>query len=252
MDLGLTGRVALVCGASAGLGRAIAAELVAEGATVAISSRSAERSGAAAEAIGAAGAFVWDSDDVDGAPGLLDAVAGRLGGPVELLVCNTGGPPTGEDPLGFGRDAWEAAYRSLVLAPMALVEAAVPGMRERRFGRVVNVASTAVREPLPQLMLSNSHRAAMVTAFKTIARDAAADGVTLNTLLPGSFATARILHLGGSMEDVRADAARTIPAGRLGEPEEFAAAAAFLCSPRAAYITGETIAVDGGKTVSVF
>lgn len=249
MDLGLQGKVALVCGASAGLGRAIAAELVAEGATVAIASRSRERIDATAAELGATG-FVWDTADLDGAAGLLDAVAGALG-PLDMLVLNTGGPPLGEDPLGFGREQWEAAYRSLVLAPMALVEHVLPGMRGRGFGRIVNVSSTSVREPIPELMLSNSHRAAMVTAFKTLARDVAADGVTLNTLLPGSFATARVLDSGPRVE-IDANARRTIPIQRLGEPEEFAAAAAFLCSARASYVTGETLAVDGGKTRSVF
>ncbi len=248
MDLGLQGKVALVSGASAGLGRAIAAELVAEGATVAIASRSRERIDATAAKIGATG-FVWDTADVDAAAGLLDTVARELG-PVDVLVTNTGGPPRG-DPLGFARADWEAAYRSLVLAPMALVEHALPGMRARGFGRIVNVASTSVREPIAGLMLSSSHRAAMVTAFKTIALEVASEGVTLNTLLPGHFATARILDL-GPREQIDQDARRTLPIERLGEPEEFAAAAAFLCSARASYITGETLAVDGGKTRSVF
>ncbi len=248
MDLGLQGKVAFVSGASAGLGRAIAAELVAEGATVAIASRSRERIDATAGEIGATG-FVWDTADVDAAAGLLDTVAGELG-PVDVLVTNTGGPPRG-DPLGFTRAEWEAAYHSLVLAPMALVEHALPGMRARGCGRIVNVASTSVREPIGQLMLSNSHRAAMVTAFKTIAVEVAPDGVTLNTLLPGHFATARILDL-GPREQIEEDARRTLPIERLGEPKEFAAAAVFLCSARASYITGETLAVDGGKTRSVF
>lgn len=247
MDLGLTGRVALVSGASAGLGRAIAAELVAEGATVAIASRSRQRIDAAAADLGATG-FVWDTGDVGGAAGLVAAVGAALG-PVDVLVTNTGGPPTGA-PLELGEEDWEAAYRSLVLAPLALVRAALPGMRERRWGRVVSVSSTSVREPLGGLMLSNSHRAALVTAFKTIATEVAADGVTLNTLLPGSFATARITEV-STPEEVAANAAK-LPVGRLGEPEEFAAAAAFLCSARASYITGETLAVDGGKTRSVF
>ncbi|MCW3010149.1 MAG: family oxidoreductase [Solirubrobacterales bacterium] len=249
MNLGLQGRVVLVGGASAGLGRAIAAELVAEGARVAISSRSRERIDAAAAELGATG-FVWDSDDVDAAPGLVDAVERELG-PVEVLVTNTGGPPMNPDALALSREDWEAAYRSLVLAPMALVERVLPGMRERGFGRVVNVASTSVREPIPELVLSNSHRAALVTAFKTVARQVAADGVTLNTLLPGSFATARILA-GTTPEAAEAHARATVPIARLGRPEELAAAAAFLCSTRASYITGETIAVDGGKTRSVF
>ncbi len=183
-------------------------------------------------------------------PPLLDAVTDALGH-VDVLVTNTGGPPRGADPLGFDREDWEAAYRSLVLAPMALMKHALPGMRERGFGRVVNVASTSVREPSEGLILSNSHRAAMVTAFKTIALQVAADGVTLNTLLPGHFATARILDT-GPREQIDENARRTIPIGRLGEPQELAAATAFLCSARAAYITGETLAVDGGKTRSVF
>lgn len=249
MDLGLHGRVALVGGASTGLGRAIATALVAEGAQVAISSRSRERIDATAAEIGATG-FVWDSDDLDGAPSLIEAVGTALG-PVDVLVTNTGVPPLGEDPLGFPRSAWEDAYRSLVLAPLALVAAVLPGMRDGGFGRIVNVGSTSVREPLAGLMLSNSHRAALVTAFKTIAQDVAADGVTLNTLLPGSFATARLLG-DSSREQVEAQVAGSIPIGRLGEPAEFAAAAAFLCSAPASYVTGETLAVDGGKTRSVF
>jgi 3-oxoacyl-[acyl-carrier protein] reductase len=250
MDLGLQGRVALVSGASQGLGRAIAAELAAEGATVAISSRSREKVDAAAGEIGATG-FVWDTDDVDGARRLLDQVTAALG-PVDVLVCNTGGPPAGSDPLGFPRSDWEAAYRSLVLAPMALVEHALPGMRERGWGRIVNVVSISVREPLPSLMLSNVHRAGMVTGFKTLARKVAEDGVTLNSLLPGRFATARVADTSGGMEAAQEEARSGVPAGRLGEPAEFAAAAAFLCSARASYITGETLAIDGGVTQSVF
>lgn len=250
MDLGLQGRVALVSGASQGLGRAIAAELAAEGASVAISSRSRANVDAAAREIGASG-FVWDTDDVDGARRLLDDVAEALG-PVEVLVCNTGGPPAGDDPLGFPRSDWEAAYRSLVLAPMALVEHVLPGMRERGWGRILNVVSISVREPLASLMLSNVHRAGMVTGFKTIAREAAGDGVTLNSLLPGRFATERIAALSGGLEEAQAEAREQIPAGRLGDPAEFAAAAAFLCSARASYVTGEILTVDGGSSRSVF
>jgi 3-oxoacyl-[acyl-carrier protein] reductase len=250
MDLGITGRVALVTGASQGIGRAIAAELVAEGARVAIASRSRERIDAAAAEIGATG-FVFDSLDLDAAPGLLDAVAAALGGPVEILVTNTGGPPGNPDPLGFSRDAWEAAYRELVLAPMALIERVVPAMRAAGWGRVVNVASTAVREPLGNLMLSNAHRSATLAAFKTLARDVAAAGVTLNTLLTGRIATGRIAALYGGLDEAQAVAAREIPAGRLGTVEEMAAAAAFLCSTRASFITGEALRVDGGMTRSV-
>jgi 3-oxoacyl-[acyl-carrier protein] reductase len=249
MDLGLRDRVALVTGASKGIGRGIASELVAEGARVAVSSRSPERIEATARELGAT-AFVHDSADVEGAPALVEAITAALG-PIEVLICNTGGPPPGADPLGFSRDQWRAAYETLVLEPMALVEAVVPGMRERGFGRVVNVVSISVREPIPTLMLSNSHRAAMVTAFKTIARHVAADGVTLNSVLPGRIATDRQRDAEGSMEAAERNASAEVPAGRLGTVEEFAAAAVFLCSARASYITGETLAVDGGLTRSV-
>jgi 3-oxoacyl-[acyl-carrier protein] reductase len=247
LDLGLEGRVALVTGASAGIGRAIAAELAAEGARVAIASRSRERIDATATEIDAHG-FVHDSADLDAAGPLLDAVAERLGGPVDVLVTNTGGPPAGANPLGFPRDAWEAAYRDLVLAPMALIEAAVPAMRERGWGRIVSVASTSVREPIAALMLSNAHRAATLAAFKTLARAVAADGITLNSVLPGRIGTDRIFGMAGSVEAAEQSAREEVPAARLGTPEEMAAAAAFLCSTRASYITGVALLVDGGLT----
>jgi 3-oxoacyl-[acyl-carrier protein] reductase len=249
MDLGLSDRVALVTGASKGLGRATAAALAAEGARVAISSRSAERIEATAAEIGARG-FVHDSADLDAVPGLVESVEAELG-PIDVLVANTGGPPPGADPLGFTREQWEAAYRDLVLAPMALIGRVVPGMRERGFGRVVSVGSSAVREPIPVLMLSNSHRAALVGALKTLAREVASDGVTVNSVLPGRIATDRLVETAGSREAAEEAARTSIPTGRLGTPEEFAAVAAFLCSERASYVTGTTVLVDGGLTQSV-
>jgi 3-oxoacyl-[acyl-carrier protein] reductase len=248
MDLGISGRVALVTGASKGIGRAIAAELAAEGATVAISSRSQERIDAAAAEIGATG-FAWDSNDLESAGRLLRDVERRLG-PIEILVCNTGGPPAGPDPLAFSREDWEAAYRSLVLAPMALIERVVPGMRRRSWGRILNVVSTTVREPVPNLILSNSHRAAMLAAFKTVSSAVAADGVTLNSILPGRIGTERLVQLYGSQE--AADAVgRAVPIGRLGTVDEMSGAAAFLVSARASYITGQWLAVDGGVMQSI-
>lgn len=245
MDLGLSGRVALVCGGSKGIGRAIAAELAAEGAGVAISSRDPA---ATADELGVAG-FAWDSGDIAEAGRLVDEVEAALG-PVEVLVCNTGGPPAGASSLGFGVEQWEAAYRSLVLAPMALIERVVPGMRERGWGRILNVVSTTVREPVPNLMLSNAHRAAAVAAFKTISSEVAADGVTLNSVLPGRIETDRLVQLYGSAEAAH-EVGRGVPAGRLGTVEEMAAAAAFLCSDRASYITGQWLAVDGGVLQSI-
>ena len=245
MDLGLNGRVALVTGASAGIGRATAAALVAEGARVAITSRSTDRIASAAEAIGATG-LVWDSADLDAVPGLISSVEEALNGPVEVLVCNTGGPPAGPDPLAFSRDEWEAAHRSLVLAPMALVRAVLPGMRDRGWGRILNVGSTSVREPIAHLMLSNAERSAALAAFTTLARHVAGDGVTLNTVLPGRILTDRLISVWGSAEAAHADAQSAVPAARVGTVEEIAAVAAFLCSDRASYVTGVALPVDGG------
>ena len=167
MNLGLTGKVALVTGASKGIGRAIAGGLAAEGASVALSSRSLERATESAETVGARAAFAWDSDDLDGAARLVEQVARQLG-PIDVLVCSTGGPPPGSDPLGFSRDQWGDAYRTLVQAPMALVTSALPEMRQRGWGRILNIGSSTAVEPLPHMMLSNVHRVSMVAAFKTL------------------------------------------------------------------------------------
>jgi 3-oxoacyl-[acyl-carrier protein] reductase len=250
MDLGLTGRVALVTGASQGIGRAIAAELAAEGARVAMASRSRERIEEAAAQIGAE-PFVHDVADLDAVPGMFAGVQERLGGPVEILITNSGGPPAGPDPLAFGREQWEAAYRLLLLGPVALIEHALPAMRERGWGRIVAVSSASVREPIPDIVLSNAHRSGLLATFRTMARAVAGDGVTLNSLLTGQIATERLYSLRGGPEAAARLAAETVPAGRAGEPEEMAAAAAFLCSTRAAYITGEAIRIDGGAAHAV-
>jgi 3-oxoacyl-[acyl-carrier protein] reductase len=249
MDLALEGSVALVTGASKGIGRAIAEALAAEGANVAIASRSRERIDETAADIGAE-PFVYDSSDLDGAPWLIRNVEERLG-PLDVLVTNTGGPPPNPDALAFSRDQWEDAYRDLVLSPMALIETAVPGMRDRGFGRILNVASTSVREPIAALMLSNAHRAATLAAFKTLARQLAGDGITLNTILTGRIATDRIAENYGSIESAQEAARDQVPAGRLGTVDELAAVAAFLCSGPASYVTGEAVRVDGGMTASV-
>jgi 3-oxoacyl-[acyl-carrier protein] reductase len=248
MDLGLDGRVALVTGASKGIGRGIAAGLAAEGARVAMASRSRERIEAAAADVGARG-YVFDSDDLDAVPGLIEQVEAELG-PIDIYIANTGGPPAG-DALSFSREQWEAAHRSLVLAPMAFLERLLPAMRARGFGRVVAIGSLAVPEPLDSLQLSNAHRPGLVAAFKVLARSVARDGVTLNTVHPGRIATDRVLDTAGSREAAEADARETVPAGRLGTVEELAAAAVFFCSRQAAYITGTTLLVDGGVTRSV-
>jgi 3-oxoacyl-[acyl-carrier protein] reductase len=245
MDLGISGRVALVGGATQGIGRAVAQELIAEGVRVAITARDSDRTAAVAAEIGAAAGYGWDSNDLDAAPALIDSVAAELG-PIDILVTNTGGPPSGEDPLGFTTDQWRAAHRSLVESPMRLLGLVVPGMRERGWGRVVGIASTSVREPISVLTLSNAERSAALAAYKTVATVVAGDGVMINTLLTGQIATERLAHLYGSLEAAEEVAAGSVPAGRLGRPEEMAAAAAFLCSARASFITGSALAVDGG------
>ena len=240
MDLGISGRVALVTGASKGIGRGIAAALAAEGARVAMTSRARARRGE----VGAAAALAYDSADLDGAPALVDEVESALG-PVEILITNTGGPPVGAA-LGLAREQWEAAYRDLVLSPLALIERVVPGMRERRWGRIVGVSSTAAAEPIDGLMLSNAHRTGTRAAFKTLSRELARDGITLNTLLTGRILTDRIIGMAGSVEAAERAAEQDVPAGRLGTVEEYAAVAAFLCSEPASYVTGTSIPVDGG------
>jgi 3-oxoacyl-[acyl-carrier protein] reductase len=250
VDLGISGRVALVGGASQGIGRAVAETLVAEGATVVITARHADRTAQVAAEIGAAAGLAWNSADLDAAPALIAQVTEQVG-PVDILITNTGGPPPNADPLGFTTAQWEQAHRTLVMAPITLLGLVLGGMRERRWGRVVAIASTTIREPIPALILSNAERSAALSAYKTLAREAAGDGVTINSLLTGSIATERIASLSGSMEAAEAYAAQTVPAGRLGRPEEMAAAAAFLCSQQAAFITGTALAVDGGALHAV-
>jgi 3-oxoacyl-[acyl-carrier protein] reductase len=250
MDLGLRDRVALVTGGSKGIGAGIAETLAQEGANVAIAARSRDSVDETAARIGATG-FVFDSTDLDAVPGLIDGVTAALG-PIDVYVANTGGPPMGPDPLGFPREQWEAAHRTLVLSPMTFLERLLPEMRERGWGRVLAVSSSSVREPLPAIQLSNAHRPGLIAAFKLLARQAAADGVTLNSILAGRIATDRAT--GGTPEGVeaaQAAAREQVPAKRLGTVEEFAAAAAFLCSERASYITGTTLLVDGGLTASI-
>lgn len=245
MDLGLNGRTALVMASSKGIGKAIAAALAREGAEVAMASRSLERVQEAAAEIGPGVlALEGDTDDLDAMKALPGEVEKRLG-PIDILVLNTGGPPPGQA-LDHGLEEWEEAYRSLVLAPRVLIEAVLPGMRERGWGRILNVGSSSTEEPIAGLALSNVHRPAAVGWFKTLAREVAPDGVTLNTVATGRFATDRLADNAGSMEAAEEAAKRDIPAQRLGRPEEFGDLAAFLCSERAAFITGTVVPIDGG------
>jgi 3-oxoacyl-[acyl-carrier protein] reductase len=250
MELGLGGRVALVMGASKGIGRGIAEALAREGARVAISARSKRGLAEVAAAIGGEVATLpADSEDLERMAALPGEVADAVG-PVEILVTNTGGPPAG-GALDHPEEAWESAYRSLVQAPRALAEAVIPGMRERHWGRIVNVSSTSVKEPIPGLALSNAHRLATVGLFKTLATEVAGDGITVNTVATGLFATDRLGSLFGSIEAAEKSAEETIPAGRLGLPGEYGDLVAFLSSERAGYLTGTVIPLDGGRLGSV-
>jgi len=244
MELGIEGKVALVMGASSGIGRGIAGALAREGARVALASRSRERLEEAVAEIGGGTAFVADATDLERLARLPLEVAEELGS-VDILVTNTGGPPPG-GALDHGFEEWEEAYRSLVLAPRVLAGAVVPGMRGESWGRIVNVGSTTTIEINPALGLSNAHRMATVGFFKTLAREVAGDGITVNTVATGRFATDRMAELGGSLEQVEAAARKEVPVGRLGTVEEYGDLVAFLCSARAAYITGTVIPIDGG------
>lgn len=251
MDLGIDGRIALVTGGSAGLGLATVRALAREGARVAIASRSAERVEQAEAGIDGAAGFVHDVADAGSAADLVAQVEAVLGGPIDILVANTGGPPPFDSALDIDHAAWQGAYESLVLGPMALVEAVVPGMRSRGWGRVISFSSSAVREPIDRLVLSTSHRSALLAALKQLAREVAADGVTVNSVLPGRFETDRIVANYGSLEAARELAAAEIPIGRLGTVEEFADVVAFLASDRASYVTGTAQLVDGGITRAI-
>ena len=245
MDLGIEGRVALVLGASKGIGKGIAGALAREGARVAISSRSEESLQAAAEEIeGEVQVFPADTGDLDRIRELPGEVAEEVG-PIDILVANTGGPPTGAA-LDNSLDEWEQAFRSLVLAPRILLEAVVPGMRERGWGRIVNVSSISIREPIPYLTLSNANRMAALGLLKTLADEVAADGITVNTVATGMFATDRLADPEGSLKGAEEAAKQRVPAKRLGQPGEYGDLVAFLCSERAAYLTGAVIPLDGG------
>lgn len=249
MDLGIEGKVALVLGASAGIGRGVAAALAGEGARVGLAARSEERLAKAADGIGGETAtFVADTDDLGRMAELPGEVAERLG-PIEILVLNTGGPPLGMA-LEHATEEWEAAYRSLVLAPRVLIEGCLPAMQERRWGRIVNVASSSIREPIPGLTLSNANRMAALGLLNTLAREVAGEGITVNTIATGRFGTDRLAGNYGSLEEAERAARDEVPAARLGTPEEYGDLVAFVCSERAAYLTGTVIPLDGGLTRS--
>ncbi|GAA3106767.1 SDR family oxidoreductase [Streptosporangium carneum] len=257
MDLGLTGRRALVGGATSGLGRASAHALAAEGAELLLWARDEGRLEATAREIesryGARPAVVAaDAGDPDAAAEVERVARERLGG-VDVLVLNAGGPPSAP-PDATTPDGWRAAFQLLAVTPIDLATRLLPGMRERGYGRVLAVLSSGVREPIPNLVYSNAGRSALNAWLKTVAREVAADGVTVNGVMPGRIATPRVASLdeaaaereGVDPEEVRSRSRAAIPARRYGTPEEFGAVVAFLASAAASYVTGSTIACDGG------
>ena len=240
MDLGIAGRRAAVAAASRGLGRAVANTLVGEGVRVAICGRDRERIERTASEIGAI-PLVADVASTEGALAFADAAREALGG-IDILVPNAGGPPPG----GFADiddlSSYVRAFELNCLSAIAMCQAAVPAMRAQRWGRIVAITSLAVRQPNPALILSNTARAGLTGFLKTLAREVAADGVTVNSLQPGMHATERLRELyGEGMSDV----AGGIPARALGNADDFGAVAAFLCSEPAKYVSGSAIAVDG-------
>jgi len=258
MDLGLRGKVALVAASSRGLGRAAAAELAREGARVALCARNAEELQATAEAIRqetgaevlAIPADLTRAEDIQRLVTQVEARFGRA----DILVTNAGGPPGGsfED---FDDEAWRRAWELTFMSAVRLIRAVLPGMKARRWGRIINITSVSVKQPLPDLILSNAYRAAVAGVAKTLANDLAPLGITVNNVCPGWTLTDRVQELverraaqqGISFEEALKAATASIPMRRMGRPEELAALIAFLASERAAYITGTTIPVDGGS-----
>jgi 3-oxoacyl-[acyl-carrier protein] reductase len=257
MNLDLQNKTALVCGASQGLGFAIAEALAQEGCMVGLLARNASKLEAHETAFAADGMKAMALPADMGNWTSIAAALQRFGQP-DILINNTGGPPA-VDVTQVDADLWRQQFEAMVLNQMRLTQAVLPAMRQKKFGRILSVASTSIVEPFTSLAISNSLRAALAGWMKTLSGEVARDGVTVNMLLPGSFATERLelLNAGESFSratsigQVEADAKAQIPVGRYGEPREFGALAAFLASPKASYITGQMIRIDGGATKSL-
>ncbi|HEY0218330.1 MAG TPA: SDR family oxidoreductase [Afipia sp.] len=259
MDLGLKGKTALVLGGGGGLGSAIARQLAAEGANVAVGDidPAAVEKTVASLSGGKGLALPWDLADLS----VIDSNIAKIEaafGPVDILVNNTGGPPptpaSGQDPA-----LWTKSFQSMVLSVIAITDRVLPGMRKKKWGRIVTSTSSGVISPIPNLGISNALRLSLVGWSKTLAREVGGDGITANIVLPGRIATDRIKFLdeakakreGRPVEQVSAESTASIPAGRYGNPEEYADVVAFLASTRASYLNGSTIRVDGGFITSI-
>jgi 3-oxoacyl-[acyl-carrier protein] reductase len=253
MDLGLKDRRAFVAAASKGLGKACAKALADEGAKVFVTSRSRDDIEAAAKDIGAVGWRAADLSKAGDVEAVVEAAASALGG-LDILVVNAGGPPPGTfqtTPL----EGWEAAHQLTLMSSVRIVRAALPHLKKSDQGRIVFITSISVRQPIPNLVLSNSLRAAVTGLAKTLSLELGPEGITVNCLAPDGILTDRIRKLaggpGGTVEENLKARAAHVPLRRLADPSEFAAACAFLCSKPAGYITGQTVGVDGGSLLGV-
>ncbi len=255
MDLGIAGRKAIICASSQGLGYACAAALAREGVAIVINARHADALERASSSISAAtpdAKIRPVTADITTPEGRSDLIAACPD--ADILVTNNAGPPPGalED---WNREAWLAAFESNMIAPMLLIRALLPGMRVRKFGRIINITSAMVKTPHPLMGLSTAARTALTAACKSISRQAAADNVTINNLLPERIDTPRQEFMVRRMmkeqsitrEEARQQVANNIPAKRFGRPEEFADACAFLCSAQAGFISGQNLQLDGGS-----
>lgn len=261
MNLGIAGKVALVTASSGGLGAAIAEALAAEGAAVAITGTNAEKLAKVESAIRAKGgkviSLVWDLGKLDLIEPSIARIEAELG-PIDILVNNTGGPPP-SPAGGQALDVWRKHFDSMILSVIAITDRVLPGMKARKWGRIITSTSMGVVAPIPNLGISNTLRASLVGWSKTLSREVAKDGITVNVMAPGRIDTDRVKSIdagvakrdGKSVEEVAAASAATIPMGRYGTPAEFADVAAFLASQRASYVTGSTIRVDGGVIPNV-
>jgi 3-oxoacyl-[acyl-carrier protein] reductase len=255
MDLGIRGKTALVLGASSGIGEAIALALAAEGVRVAVAARrmdALERVVGEARKAGAddAEAFAVDLTDAKSVAELLRDVSAQIDAP-DILILNGGGPKPGTF-LETSLADWDAGYQGTLRAMIELASGAVPMMRQRGWGRIVALTSTSVKQPIGNLALSNAFRVALVAAMKTLSYEVAADGVTVNCIGTGRVRTDRLRELYGSDDAMDASAEAEVPIKRVASPAEFAPLVAFLCGEPALYITGQTIAVDGGLTKGIF
>ncbi|NUP61614.1 MAG: SDR family oxidoreductase [Nonomuraea sp.] len=249
MDLGISGKVALVTGGSAGIGLAAAMSLAREGCDVCVSARNPERLADAVVELqqfgGVVHAVLADVEDPSAAERVVAETRDVLG-PVDILVANAGGPPAGRaDTVGL--DDWDVAVQRNLLGTVRLVHAVLPEMRSRGWGRIVTVTSSTVREAIDGLALSNAVRPAVAGVVRTLAREVAGDGVLVNNVMPGAIATDRLRELSGG-DDVLARRGQAVPVGRVGRPEEIGDVIAFLASDRASYVNGVSLLVDGGDS----